>query len=707
MNVGLPRQFFGKQSVAHPRRQPRRRVLPPGFDYLESRQLLTTIYWNSSTSGDWNTAADWSPQQVPNSSDNVVIDEAGATPTITISSGESESVLSIMASDPLSITEGSLTVAATSTIGDGLSMTNGSLAAKGKGASFTVTGTTTVSGSSLYAEGGATLSLPGLDTYIQPNNCCYTAYLEATGAGSVLSLPGLASIANTGSGGTVVEALLGGDVEVPLVTQVTGNVELESNSSASTLDLADLATFTGGTLAYSGGTLTHVGGTQPLPDLTNASGSTFQISGAASLSLPALTAATATNFEVSGGASLDLAGLDAYTQPNNCCYTAYLEATGAGSVLSLPDLASIANTGSGGTVVEALLGGDVEVPLVTQVTGNVELESNSSASTLDLADLATFTGGTLAYSGGTLTHVGGTQPLPDLTNASGSTFQISGAASLSLPALTAATATNFEVSGGASLDLAGLDAYTQPNNCCYTAYLEATGAGSVLSLPDLASIANTGSGGTVVEALLGGDVEVPLVTQVTGNVELESNSSASTLDLADLATFTGGTLAYSGGTLTHGGGTQPLPDLTNANGSTFQISGGVSLSLPTLSAATATNFEVSGGASLDLAGLDAYTQPNNCCYTAYLEATAPAASSRCPTSPRSPTPARAARSSRPCSAAMSRSHWSHRSPVTSSWRATAPPARSTWPIWRPSPAARSPTAAGRSPTSAGPSRCPT
>ncbi len=297
-----------------------------------------------------------------------------------------------------------------------------------------------------------------------------------------------------------------------------------------------------------------------MPDLTNASGSTFQISGAASLSLPALTAATATNFEVSGGASLDLAGLDAYTQPNNCCYTAYLEATGAGSVLSLPDLASIANTGSGGTVVEALLGGDVEVPLVTQVTGNVELESNSSASTLDLADLATFTGGTLAYSGGTLTHGGGTQPLPDLTNANGSTFQISGGVSLSLPTLSAATATNFEVSGGASLDLVGLDAYTQPNNCCYTAYLEATGAGSVLSLPDLASIANTGSGGTVVEALLGGDVEVPLVTQVTGNVALESEGTGSVLNLSALQSLSG-----SGGTasltITQGGAVSD-PDLT-------------------------------------------------------------------------------------------------------------------------------------------------
>ena len=71
--------------------------------------------------------------------------------------------------------------------------------------------------------------------------------------------------------------------------------------------------------------------------------------------------------------------------------------------------------------------------------------------------------------------------------------------------------------------------------------LEATGAGSVLSLPNVTSIAETGAFNTAnIEALTGGDVELPMVTQITGGVELESNSAASTLDVTDLTTFTGG-----------------------------------------------------------------------------------------------------------------------------------------------------------------------
>ena len=59
--------------------------------------------------------------------------------------------------------------------------------------------------------------------------------------------------------------------------------------------------------------------------------------------------------------------------------------------------------------------------------------------------------------------------------------------------------------------------------------------------------------GTIaVQALSAGDVEIPLVTQLTGAVQLTCNGSGSKLNLADLAT-------YTGGTVTDGGGTAPGP----------------------------------------------------------------------------------------------------------------------------------------------------
>ena len=63
--------------------------------------------------------------------------------------------------------------------------------------------------------------------------------------------------------------------------------------------------------------------------------------------------------------------MTSYTEPNSFS-SSTLEATGTGSLLSLPALTSIAVTaGYTTTYVEALSGGDVELPLVTQITGSV------------------------------------------------------------------------------------------------------------------------------------------------------------------------------------------------------------------------------------------------------------------------------------------------------------------------------------------------
>ena len=317
---------------------------------------------------------------------------------------------------------------------------------------------------------------------------------------------------------------------------------------------------------------------------------TFLISGGVSLSLPTITSAANASFEVSGGSSLTLAGLTSFT---NTLYPT-LEATGTGSLLSLPSLASIAVTG-GGTNVEAFSGGDLEIPLVTQITGSVDLESNSATSILDVSDLATFTGGTLNFSGGTLNVSGGAHQLPALTDAENTTFLISGGVSLSLPTITSAANASFEVSGGSSLTLSGLTSFT---NTLFPT-LEATGTGSLLSLPSLTSIAVT-SGSTNVEALSGGDLKIPLVTQISGTVDVESENAGSTMDLTDLTTFSGGSLTVKeGGTLD----IPALATLVNATlvtdaTATFTLPAGQTVSFPS----GKTTF--TGGTLLDQGALD-------------------------------------------------------------------------------------------------------
>ena len=278
--------------------------------------------------------------------------------------------------------------------------------------------------------------------------------------------------------------------------------------------------------------------------------STIKVSGGASLSLSTVTSADWASFEVSGGGSLTLAGLISYQEALSQ-YSSTFEATGSGSELSLPNLTSVAVTNNSTTFVEALSGGDVELPSVTQATGLVYLETNSIASTLDLPLLTTFSGGTLEYSGGDL-------EIPVLADIYDSTIKVSGGASLSLSTVTSADWASFEVSGGGSLTLAGLISYQEALSQ-YSSTFEATGSGSELSLPNLTSVAVTNNSTTFVEALSGGDVELPLVTQIIGSVSLESKGSGSVLDLSALESLANG--GSQSLTITQGG-TVLDPNLT-------------------------------------------------------------------------------------------------------------------------------------------------
>ena len=336
-------------------------------------------------------------------------------------------------------------------------MTGGSLVANGSRVSLTVSGTTTVSGASLYAERGGTLALSDLTSYQQPNN--YGSELQASGADSLLSLSSVGFITlPNGSGAISLEAYSGGDVEIPLVTQLTGSIYLDTNSATSVLNVSQLTTFTGGTVNYGGGTLNSSGSTPNLPVLTDIDGSTINVSGGATLSPSTVTSAEGSDFNASGGSTLILSGLTSYQQPYS--YGSEFQASGAGSLVSLPNAASITlPNGSGAISLEAYSGGDVEIPLVTQLTGSIYLDTNSATSVLNVSQLTTFTGGTVNYGGGTLNSSGSTPNLPVLTDIDGSTINVSGGATLSPSTVTSAEGSDFNASGGSTLILSGLTSY--------------------------------------------------------------------------------------------------------------------------------------------------------------------------------------------------------------------------------------------------------
>jgi hypothetical protein len=82
------------------------------LETLEDRVLPSTVTWISSSSGSWNTAANWSTGAVPGAGDDVVINQPGSV-TVTLAGSTSIHSLSITG-DTLDVTSGTLSVAANS-----------------------------------------------------------------------------------------------------------------------------------------------------------------------------------------------------------------------------------------------------------------------------------------------------------------------------------------------------------------------------------------------------------------------------------------------------------------------------------------------------------------------------------------------------------------------------------------------------------------
>ena len=201
-----------------------------------------------------------------------------------------------------------------------------------------------------------------LASYAGPINV--TSTFQATGSNSLLSLPKLATLTGDTtqySSLVQVQALAGGDVELPKLTTISGGpVTLESDGSGSKLNVSALTSFTENNVNqryYSGlqvtnqatvldsvlATMSEVNltldgtGTESLNQITTLTAGTVTLSGGTAV-LGGLTDADASSFLVSGGASLTVSVLAGYAGPINV--TSTFQATGSNSLLSLPKLAT-------------------------------------------------------------------------------------------------------------------------------------------------------------------------------------------------------------------------------------------------------------------------------------------------------------------------------------------------------------------------------
>jgi hypothetical protein len=410
--------------------------------------------------------------------------------------------------------------------------------------------------SALSVSGGASLTLPSVLSYHNDllDFRANKALLSADGAGSALSMSNLASInsASYGFGGAwlyTIQAINGG-----------------------LLDLSGLTTVSGSPLNNGGGDdalrfLIASGGTIRLDHLSTLSGNTrFDIQ-VPTYTLPSLSSAVGVQFNLSASGVLNLPALrslsgSAVNLPGGATFNANAMTSFAGGSISV----------AGGAVFNATSLGSVDSTTVAL----------SGSATLNFPSLLAWTN-------------------TDLALPAGSTFIHGPVSNVDFSALS--------ISGGASLTLPNVSSYHNDllDFRANKALLSADGAGSVLSLPNLATInsASYGFGGAwlySVQAINGGLVDLSNLASASGSPLNNGGgddalrfliASGGTIRLDHLSTLSGNTrFDFQVPTYT-------LPSLSSAAGVQFNLSASGVLNVPALRSLSASSVNLPGGATFN------------------------------------------------------------------------------------------------------------
>ncbi len=153
----------------------------PALSWLEDRTLLATMIWANSTGGDWDTASDWvnsanaSDHHVPTASDDAQINLSGITVTHSSSTPDSVNSVTVASGTAAGLSNGTLSIAAASTISGNLIMSGGTLTGAG---TVTVDGLLTWSGGTMSGS-GTTIAQGGMALGGTAANTHFTELLSA------------------------------------------------------------------------------------------------------------------------------------------------------------------------------------------------------------------------------------------------------------------------------------------------------------------------------------------------------------------------------------------------------------------------------------------------------------------------------------------------------------------------------------------------
>jgi YD repeat-containing protein len=428
------------------------------------------------------------------------------------------------------------------------------------GGSYTLPNLTNVNQASLYAESGATLSLPHLTSYTTNGT------FEAENSGSVLNVSGLTTV-TLGTGGWSLNAYTGGTLNISGLTSISSsnNSYHITDTGASTIVAPNLTTLSGVSANFDGTDSPQIA--QTWTSFTN---STFTITGG-SYTLPNLTNVNYASLYAENGGKLSLPNLTSYTTNGT------FEAENSGSVLNVSALTT-ATLGTGGWSLNAYTGGTLNISGLTSISS-----SNSSyhltdtgSSTITDPNLATLYGVNVSLDGtdpnvsndwttflnGSLSVTGGTNNFPKLADA---VISLSSGVTLNLPVLTSGDIT---MANGTQANIQSLLASFPVSGTSNATVTIPASQGLIFTLKNTGTLTgttfNVGAGSDVLIHGDGTSAGSYLGT-TTFNV-----ANSGSVDLTD-----GQTTIY-GGTLTgSGAGTVVL-----ASGNLYPASGGVTLNFP-------------------------------------------------------------------------------------------------------------------------------
>ncbi len=163
------KRLLGSQETGHRKRS---RSRWPRVEWMEPRTLLTAVSWTG-TAGDnnWDTPGNWSTDSVPGAGDDVTIAIAA---NVVHSNNVTDSINSLTSSEPLTISGGTLSIAAASTLST-TTISGGTLSIA---ATSTITNTLSITGGTLTGAGNVTVS--GLVT-LQTGTLSGSSALNANG----------------------------------------------------------------------------------------------------------------------------------------------------------------------------------------------------------------------------------------------------------------------------------------------------------------------------------------------------------------------------------------------------------------------------------------------------------------------------------------------------------------------------------------------